>query len=318
MIREAVLYFTRRCPVACRYCRIPRYKKRELSTEEMKRAISIIYERVQPEILVIFGGEPTLREDFVELIEFINENYSPGDRVTYTVITSSITPFDEKLKCLKSLTCSIDVLPGKLPTKSGDIRKSILGFDYLMRAREVGIPDVTGNIIIHRENCYYVPELIRTLSEHKIWSIVGVVHNGKEDFWRFRSEEDMMLTPEQAKWISWELVKLKRDPNILLHNNMVYLMGIEVFGHNPTWHCHELQYLVVDCDGSLIVCHDWWGKEIPKLSIFDYGIKYTEEQLKELWIQDTKDCPGCWYTHQINAEYGGLVNHYERPRGSYF
>ena len=64
---------TYRCQLHCRHCCTGSYARdtrRELTTEEVKDAIDQSY---KPLVIHFFGGEPTLRSDLIELIEYASE-----------------------------------------------------------------------------------------------------------------------------------------------------------------------------------------------------------------------------------------------------
>ena len=68
-----MLGVTYRCQLHCRHCctgNHPKDTRRELTTEEVKDAIDQSY---KPLVIHFFGGEPTLRSDLVELIEYASE-----------------------------------------------------------------------------------------------------------------------------------------------------------------------------------------------------------------------------------------------------
>ena len=63
---------TRECNMKCSHCYINATEKKledELSTEEAKNLIDQIYEVSSP-LLILSGGEPLLRQDIYEFIEY--------------------------------------------------------------------------------------------------------------------------------------------------------------------------------------------------------------------------------------------------------
>ena len=67
----ASLEITRRCNAACRYCYLPDEKETpEISTAQVKLAIDKLFDAGILSI-GITGGEPMLRQDFNELLEYI-------------------------------------------------------------------------------------------------------------------------------------------------------------------------------------------------------------------------------------------------------
>ena len=63
------LCVTERCNLRCRYCQVWKHPHAELSTDEFKLVIRRIYE-MGVLILSFTGGEPFMRDDIFELIDF--------------------------------------------------------------------------------------------------------------------------------------------------------------------------------------------------------------------------------------------------------
>lgn len=293
MVRQVCLYLTRRCNLKCRYCEVVKNPKDEMSTKEIKKALDVIIDEIKPkpEFLVLFGGEPLIRKDLQEILDYI------GDRIDYTIISNSVLPFD--YTGVTSLTASIDTEQGG---NTDDAVKSSKAFNRLLEAKEKGIDNLVANIIAHDENYLEIPKIIEKMTSYDIWSIVGIVHCGKGD-WKFRSTtSDLKLSQKNAEWLSKELSSMKKSGKFLLHNSLEYLEGIKIFASTLDWKCSKPYYLTIDCDGGLIACNDRWGEEVSKMTIFDFDQKKWEEA----WKKDVKECSGCYYNHQVQVE-GGTI-----------
>jgi len=290
MIRQICWYLTRRCNLKCEYCNVWKEKRKELNTKESLRLLDKVKE-INPELLVFFGGEPTLRKDFSKLVEKANDL-----DINYAIITNGTQPID--LSICKNITCSIDIDNLK-NLKSKDINlKSHKGYELLLKAKIAGVPDICGNIIIHKQSYQYVPDLIKHLSALKIWSIVGYVHSGTKA-WDFRSNcTGLLMNKDEIKWISNELLELKRNPNILLHNVEEFFTYLPKY-YDYSWNCSKMEYLTVDSDGTIMACPDRRGERCPTHNIFNLNLKKLETD----WKEDVKDCPGCFYNHQIQLAY---------------
>ena len=104
MIHIVNWILTRRCNLKCEYCRIIRnyenqpkeypsigyYVKNEMSTEVIKRSLLKIKKHNKNCFNIFYGGEPALRKDLGEIINFSNEN-----NIHYTVISNN-TPAIKK------------------------------------------------------------------------------------------------------------------------------------------------------------------------------------------------------------------------------
>jgi MoaA/NifB/PqqE/SkfB family radical SAM enzyme len=274
-----------------------------LNTEDALKVLDKVKE-LNPEILIFFGGEPLVRQDFMVLLRRANELNIP-----YAVITNGTIPYDYHE--FKNVTCSIDILPNNHFTslKSIDL-KSHAGYETLLKAKAQGVPDVCGNIIIHKKSFKYIPELIKHLSSLGIWSIVGYVHSGKSQIWRFRENcPEMLLNEKEAQWISQELLKLKEDPTILLHNVKEYFEGLPKHYNLVGWNCKPpIEYLTIDEDGSIMTCPDVRGIRTQEHRIFDLNLNALQRD----WEMDIKGCE-CYYNHMLQLanskrEDGALVH----------
>jgi len=291
MIRQICWFMTRECDLRCSYCKVWKERRpKELNTKESKRLLDKVAE-INPEILIFFGGEPTIRKDFNELVKYANNL-----NIDYAIITNGQSDIDYSI--CKNITCSVDIIPEKHinSDKSIDL-KSHRGYKTLLEAKAAGVPDVCGNMIIHKQSYQYIPELIELLSKQDIWSIVGYVHSArrKNMNWQFRTYcPKMLLNGNEIKWISSELIKLKDNPNILLHNVREYFELLPKY-QSLNWHCSNLEYLTIDEDGSIMTCPDFRGPSCERHSIFDINLSELEKD----WYKDIENCPGCFYNHML-------------------
>lgn len=78
-VQKVVFSITNRCNLKCEYCCVDSGsstgKTDILSTGDVKRAIDNVL-KLNPLNLVISGGEPLIREDFYDILEYIKEVYS--------------------------------------------------------------------------------------------------------------------------------------------------------------------------------------------------------------------------------------------------
>jgi len=303
-VRQVCFYLTRRCNLSCDYCKVIKYRRTELDTSRVKEALQTIKDYLKPEITILFGGEPTIRKDIGEIIKFCNKI-----DLEYALISNSVNENFNGFENLRNYTASIDTLKGN---GNGDIeKKSMAGLKMLIEAKKIGIPDVVGNIIISRENYLEVPSIVQFLDHRDIWSIVGIVHSGKEDFWRFRNYcPHLTLSENRASHVSKELLELY-DNGALIHNAREYLVNLPELSRLE-WHCRDMpnfQYLNIDEDGSFLPCGDWWGREeMRKFTIFnceDVGW----EDIESTWRREIEGCPGCAYNHMLNLWYKRKLRH---------
>lgn len=292
-VKQACFFLTRRCNLRCPYCKVPLFKKKELNTKEVKLALNII-KKLGTELVVLFGGEPFLRKDLEEIIK-----YCEKIDLYYALISNSTLP----LKFLpKNYTASVDT---EVLGKNDNELKSIKGLARLLEIKDK-IPDPVANIIIYKQNLDRIVPLVKKMNSLGIWSIIGLVHSGKEDFWMYRNYCPGMEVKdkEKVKEVCQELLKLKHQ-GVKIHNVDEYF---EMMPNNLDlkWKCKEPYYLTIDEDGTLMTCPDFKGSE--KFTIFDLPEKWN--QFYKQWQKDKDKCPGCFYNHEIQVHYGGKLKHY--------
>jgi len=96
---------THKCNLRCRYCGLHNWRfTRELGTEEIKDVISQLYDH-GTRVMKFTGGEPFLREDIAELVNFSH------DLGMYVSVSTNGYMFEDritKMKHLDSVSISID------------------------------------------------------------------------------------------------------------------------------------------------------------------------------------------------------------------
>jgi len=267
---------------------------------EITAAMYNIREEMSPEMVVLFGGEPTIRKDLPDIINFMHEIKQP-----YCLISNSVNSYP--MEGLKNYTASIDYLRSNGLQVSGSIEtKSFFGLGSLIKAKKDGVPDVVGNIIITSKNWMIVPDIVKTLDRYNIWSIIGLVHSGKEPFWLFRSDTPKLQpTLSQIKYVSEELFHLKQR-GFKIHNDIEYFKMMPKY-YKLNWKCGDnLQYVTIDVDGSFMSCPDW--DRLEGYNILTYNRK-DFKQLEIDWKESVKECPGCYYNHMLQLSLEGEILH---------
>lgn len=72
-LKEVIISITDRCNSKCKMCDIPAEKTKELSSSQWKQVIRDA-SLIGAQTIVFSGGEPLLREDIFELIDFVKDN----------------------------------------------------------------------------------------------------------------------------------------------------------------------------------------------------------------------------------------------------
>lgn len=308
IITEAQVLLTRRCNLDCSYCKLTRKKMNELSPNQWKRSF-LNMESIGIRTVKILGGEPTIFEGIEELIRFINDNTG----LRFALLSNSVMS-DEKLNRLaeagiQGYFASVDKITDIKKNNTHSGVKSRCGFEKLLKLRDMGVRILGANIVITKENLHDLPEMISELTENGIWSNLCPVISGNEDFWEFRSDSSdngIRLTDEDRDDIDIvmkKLVDMKRD-GLKIAVPESYLLNMSGHGVDNDWKCTEMLQLRIDSDGGMMLCNDYRGNIAEKYNIVDMNPELYLQFRKE-WNEERRvfDCPGCYWSCFLNAEY---------------
>lgn len=268
---------TRKCNLSCNYCGIVRNNKNKPNeypdiNHYIKNEISSGYiisflkklKIHNPDVFVIwYGGEPLLKEDFYDVINYCNEN-----NINYTIIsnnTEKIQPLMKKLlnkvSYIEGFTASID--PIIYQNKNNDeYKKSISGLEKIIEYNN--IKDRVVEITVNNENLDYLYLLVRDLTDKGINSSITFIDSSKSPYYDFSNITDDSLLVRKSRdlrdiinrIISEKLNVHMRDVLLpIIYDNLPseYDCGLENNFHNMT----------IDSDGSVRLCLRCRGVATP-------------------------------------------------------
>ena len=191
---------TRSCALACLHCRAeaqPRRHPDELTTEEARRLIDELVD-LAPPVLVLTGGDPMMRPDLFEIVEYAAAS---GLVVSVSPTTTALTT-TERLARLRDLGAHMFHL--SLDGATAETHDRFRGFPgtferamrMLSDLRDLGIPVQVGTTVT-RHNVDELPA-IATLMEHwgvRMWSLFYLVPTG-----RGRVEDMIDADRAEATW----------------------------------------------------------------------------------------------------------------------
>ena len=167
--KSVVLELTYRCNHRCKFCSCPWeapysvYKKgRELSVEEWKQCIDILYDK-KVVAFSISGGEALLKEGFEQIIRYIREKgLQRGMNHPIVLISNALAMKEEYLHLFKEMNVHLSMsLPGYETFQEHTGVDNAEGVLYWFRkAHEIGL-QTTVNITVTRKNYH---ELFETIS----------------------------------------------------------------------------------------------------------------------------------------------------------
>jgi len=308
--QKTCIFLTYRCNLRCPGCNIVNQSvEYELSTEEWKRAF-INLKSAGCGFVVVFGGEPTLREDLPELIDSLN-----GLKIPHTIITNGTVVRDRILyeRLVRAnpwgLTASVNELDIGNSIR-GDLVKSSLGARMLYDLRRRGYPgDLVANAVIHAQNIRAIPALIEHFSSMDIWTILtpfNITSRDRSSYFLYRGiktrlSESMMFKEEHSQIITtvrdWILTNWDK---IKLHGSKAWYETWPEFIIRQDWHCRTFNYPAISPDGQFRPCVD---RPLDRpLNVLELDSLEKERELVEAVERSTKFCPGCAWDHAALAQ----------------
>jgi len=304
---------TRKCNLHCSYCRIVKdydkplsypnmkhYHHQEMSTEYVIETLKKLKLHNPDAFHIFYGGEPLIRKDLAEIINFCNK-----ENIHYTIITNNsdaIQPLIEKLlndvEHIEGITSSVDpMILDKSEDKDSDrYKKCVAGLERLQQFKGK-IKDIVAEITVDNKSIDYLYDLVKMLTDMGINSDITTVDIAKSKYYDFSTiTDESILVPKSDK--VKEIFQKIVDDKLNVHMAETLLpkiydilpanldCGLENNVHNMT----------IDADGSLRMCLRIRGIMIPNMKAYDSIMDNGELHFayKEfLSIDKRNHCRGC-------------------------
>jgi len=302
---------TRKCNYHCRGCTVWKEQDpRELSTEEVKRGLDILKDIGIVE-LVISGGDPLLRKDAPEIIEYASNLF-----VTTVYDNGSMAKKQlEALRNVDFVAISID----SLDEAKNDYIKAVPGaWKKAMEAVETlhneGI-NVSVTPTISQLNLYEIVGITNYFTQKGIpvWYCLYSFDQSEDVNQLFRigkANDEFIIKDKQAmvKLCDSLIEMKKRNSNILITTKLLKAVRTLFLEGERTWNCRALQnFLVIDHLGRIAGCHNhnFVG------SVFDLPEIWRSEKF-DLLRKTYNECTQCAYLCYIfyslhGSPYGNLM-----------
>jgi MoaA/NifB/PqqE/SkfB family radical SAM enzyme len=297
---------TRKCNYHCKGCDVWREQDvRELSAEEIKRGLDILKELGVVEI-VISGGNPLLRDDIGEIIEY-------ASRFFVTTVYDNGSMAAEKIDAVRNadfVAISID----SLDPRKNDYIKGVNGawkkaMQTVEKLHSEGI-SVTVTPTISQFNLYEIIDFTNYFLQKGIplWYCLYSFDSSDDSSQLFRigkKNDKFLITDEKAMVkLCNSLIEMKRkNSNILMTTKILETVKSLYLKGRRTWKCHALQnFFMIDHLGRVAGCH----LHTPVASIFDLPNMWNSEKLNDLRKIYSK-CTQCTYLCYIFYSLHGSV-----------
>jgi len=310
--QKVCCFINRECNLRCRGCNVIHHQT-EVNMNLVKwiKAFDIMKNRGVG-FVVLFGGEPTLRDDLPYMVEYLNEIEMPHTIITNGIRLMKDEKYYEHLIASKPFGISTSVNALKAEDVFHDNKKSEIGGELLLKLKK-DLPecDLVANMAVTRKNIGQLPQLVEHFTKKNIWSILSFFHvcpPSESMYWWYRGPEtednnelvfknilqDKNVVGNTSKWFVRNYNRLK------LHNQKDYFEVWTKFGIEQNWHCYEWACPAVNPDGSLMACID---RPLNRAySIFDLADGKKDEEIYISFQNTIADCKrGCFWDHMYET-----------------
>jgi len=310
---HAQWFITRRCNFKCLGCNIGvEHARDELSLEEIKRGMDVLKAAGVVE-LVLSGGNPLLREDIGEVIDYATKRF-----VTTVYDNGSLAA--EKFEVLRNVdfvSLSID----SLDEKKHDFIKNVPGaWQSAMQAVDVlkseGVK-VSVAPMISQVNLYEIVDLTNYFTSKGIPVLYSLYSYDKEEandnaanqlFSIGKCKDEFIITDKEAMIkLCDSLIEMRRSSkHILISEKLLKAIRSLYTEEKRVWNCRALQrFLVINHVGKVAGCHNQPFVD----SIFDLPKNWKNEKYNAQREQ-YKACTKCSYLCYIfYSIYGTPLGH---------
>ncbi len=250
------LALTYKCNINCAHCYNQTRDKNEFSTDQWKTVLNKIWDLGIPHV-IFTGGEATLRDDLIELIE-----HAEILGLVTGLLTNGVKLADEAFlnRLVKAgldhiqitLESSDKGVHNKM-TRADSFDRTVQGIRNCVKAR---IHTIT-NTTITKENCDGLNDTIQFVHELGLSAVAAnaIIHSGKA------VEGDFAVSNE------------KLESTILAMNEKIEELGMRFIWYSPTRYCSfnplELDLgekrctageynLCIEPDGEVLPCQSWY------------------------------------------------------------
>lgn len=305
---SAQIEVTLRCNANCPFCSIPKLPKslisNEMNTNQVKYLINQISE-LGINVISFTGGEPTLRKDLPEIINYsrINHDLIVGI-ATNGYLMPKIFKENGRLEGLDYILLSIDYPLAKLH----DEKRGIKVFDRALETIDIANKrdiKVIINTVVMKDNIHLLEKICKLAEDFNVpielypcENIVREFHNKKY----FIEDIDEMI-PNISLWANTIRSLRRKYKNILTDPYSIDIIEKGGFGGYPNYNqnnlrCHVSEaYLFIRWDGFV----DYPCKIHPILSFnalkYPLSVIFNSKEVNDI-IQcrdDFEFCNGCYF-----------------------
>jgi len=259
--------------------------------------------------MLFYGGEPTLRKDLADIINFCN-----NEDIQYTIITNNsdavqpmIDDLISKVDHIKGLTSSVDplILDDNSLTDDDRYKKCVSGIERLQKYKGK-INDLVAEITVDNTNIYHLYNLVKMLTDMGINSDITTVDIKKNPYYDFSNVEDKELLVKKNKTVK-DIFQKIIDDKLNVHMADTLLMKIwDILPANLDCGLDKIVHnMTIDADGSARLCLRLRGTLTPNIKAHDAimsngKLHYSYKEF--IRIDKQNYCKGCCWTCCIMSQ----------------
>lgn len=294
---------THKCNYSCEHCGTNAGKAltNELSTQEIKSIIDEMSE-MGVKYLSVTGGEPLLREDLFEVLDYAKKR---GIKVGFVTHGSSVVDFKEQIRKLHPISMMVSI--DGLKKTHNKIRGDNANFDKTLEAvkffKDIKVPVRSITTTVNKKNLNELEKLKKIVfdSGANHWRINIAIPEG-----RGKNKEWMFLNNEELIYLF----------NFIKQNRKKFDIQIcEGAGYLGKWD-RELRKTPFFCGCGWNTCTIMANGDVMGCPIFENQKEYSEGNIREMSFKDIwekgfkrfrnfklpDDCHAC---EHLNACLGG-------------
>jgi MoaA/NifB/PqqE/SkfB family radical SAM enzyme len=299
---------TRKCNYRCKGCNVWREQDvKELSTKEVKKGLDILRGLGVLEI-VFSGGNPLLREDIGEILEY-------ASRFFVTTVYDNGSMAVEKMDALRSVDF-VAISLDSLDPRKNDYVKGVKGsWEKAMQAIEklhangirVGVSPT-----ISQFNLYEMMDFTNYFLRKGIpvWYCLYSYDPSDDSNQLFkigRKNDEFLITDDKAmvELCNSLMAAGKKDSNLLITTKTLEAVKNLYLNGKRIWKCRALRnFFIIDHLGRVAGCH----LNKPAASIFELPKLWDSEEfnaLRRIYGECSKCIYLCYIVYSIHGSVGG-------------
>lgn len=296
-VLKAEWMITRNCSLHCSYCRIcdsSTLVGKELSTGELIQTVKMFGELWPGAPMVVYGGEPTERDDLVDLIA-AGRKYG----VKLPVISNSIRvmrdkEFREALVSagLDNWSVSLDHVAGGTIDRQ-TLVKSKRGLEALLMFRDgYGIRDLVACVTVTRHNVDELPMILQELTFQGVHAIFTPLHVGRVGYEYAGGIAEDLPAQSQIDLVAPRMYEMVKSGHYLCSNDAGWFSVWPEHFLRQDWMCNDKGLVTIDADGSLKYCVDIPFRPEDRMLVHELGSLEGRNRFLEV-VQKGPPCQGC-------------------------